>query len=153
MLTTIGVAGAIPAAYPKAIGPTTFNSFGPPDGGTRRSYNGSTDQFIDSPGWTWASGGPLAALVSGGYTLTVQVQASQLESNAGTSHTYRMKVAAANTGPAAVNSNAAGQPTQSGYVALSPTNASGTITFGDYCSASQTAHQGIITVSYQYTRP
>jgi hypothetical protein len=153
MLTTVGVAGAIPAAYPKTIGPTTFDSFGPPDGGTRRSYNGAVDQFIDTHGGSWAANGPLAALLSAGYALKMQVGATQLEANSGTTHTYRLKIGGTNTGVQAVgsfgNSNVV-----SGYVAPSPTNVSGTITYGDYTSAGgQTAHQGIITLSYEYTRP
>ena len=148
-----GVVGAVPGAYPKTIGPINFNSFGPPDGGTRRSYNGTTDQFIDTPGWTWANGGPTASLIANGYALTMQVEANDLEANAGKTHTYRMKIAGSLVGIAAVNSTGgSGIDAKSGYLAPSPTTAAGAITFGDYVNNTETDHQGIITLSYQYTR-
>lgn len=167
MLTSVGVAGAIPAAYPKTIGPTTFDSFGPPDGGTRRSYNGTTDQYVDTHGGTWAAGGPQASLIGAGYTLKFQVEANNLEAGGPptTAHIYRLRIGGASQNVGAANPATSALPsagTQSGNDCKSPFAApsggqtvTGTISYGDYevANTGNTMHQGIITLSYEYTRP
>jgi len=159
-------AGTVAASYPKTIGPTVFDTFGPPDGGTRRSYNGSTDQYIDTHGGSWSAGGPLSSLTSAGYTLQFQVEASNLESGGPptTAHIYRLKIAGTSQNVGAANPVASALPsagTQSGNDCKSPFAApsggqsvSGTISYGDYevANTGNTMHQGTITLRYQYTR-
>lgn len=158
--------GVVASSYPKTVGPTSFGSFGPPDGGTRRSYNGATDQYVDSPGWTWSAGGPLSALISAGWTLKFQVEASNLEAGGPptTAHIYRLRIAGSSQNVGAANPAASALPsagTQSGNDCFSPYAApsggqsiSGAITFGDYevANTGNTMHQGIITLRYEYTR-
>lgn len=158
MLTTVGVAGAIPAAYPKTVGGVAYAaSFNPTSGG-RRSYPSITTfaspSYTDTPGWTnWPGGGPLG-LGSAGYTLQGRVTEDRFEGINGAFANHHSDLAVGGVSFVPNVNNPSNNNYDSGYVNVS-SSASGAITFHDYCSSNPggTAFTGNITFYYRYTRP
>jgi hypothetical protein len=142
-----GVAGAVPAAYPKTIGLTTVTTGWNPDGGTRRSYNASTPvMYVDTvPGWV------VPAIVPG-YTFQMSLfNNTENNTTASALHVSRLRMNGVDTN--VYRSPNQGETVSTGFINCP--NPSGTLqeTDGYTGGTGGTSHMAGVMVQYQWNRP
>jgi hypothetical protein len=132
------------ASPPLAFGEVDF-SHPDPDGGTRRAYAANSNpDYIDNFGWTL----PVNPFSAQGWKQQIWIQVGDLEVNAGHTRTYQVWIGGVYTGVEHSNDGS----NQSGRWVTISNSFSGAVTFHDNIDDGETAHTGIVTFAYRYTR-
>lgn len=145
--------GAAAAAVPRFTPARTLGTLSDPTGGTRRQYNGGSDQeYTDgSGGMVW----PGNAISSLGWKVQARITCASLEANPGTDeHRYTIIIGGTKTAVYAHNTGVEPQPSDSGFITVSDA-LSGTLSFADGLvggPTNQTDGVGIRVIYYRYAR-